>query len=392
MKKIKEIFVVILILLIIGTTSSFATTGKSTANGIRIRKEPSTNGEVLTHVNNGDSMEVIEKDGEWYKIKFQEFEGYIHSDYIKIDGEVTEVKPTVPEEKPSETPEEEPVKPEDPKPEEKPEAVYPINATTISSIKVYIIPSVTASVISNVAEGQTVTVKNRLNKWSYISYEGGLGWTRNYLLEDSISAEKPEGNNAVETPTVETPTVEKPSAITKGYINVTEAIMREGPSTSANIIVGISLNTEVKIIAEEGEWYKIEYNGKTGYTVKRLISDKQVSTNRSLVEPRQNENGIENQTGYVNVSVANVRAGASTNTQVITTLKLKAEVNIIGEEADFYKIEIKNGVGYMAKSLVSDSLEKISTPVAGQSVSVSARIDAAQSRRCGRICKTVFRI
>ena len=63
----------------------------------------------------------------------------------------------------------------------------------------------------------------------------------------------------------------------KGYINVSSsANVRETASTSANIITTLLTNTEVTIIGEEGDFYKIQYRDITGYVAKSLVSDEVV--------------------------------------------------------------------------------------------------------------------
>lgn len=341
MKRLKEICIITLIIFVIGITSSFAATGTSNTNGLRMRAEPSTDGEIITNINNGEAVEIIETNGSWYKVKFKEFEGYVHSDYIEAEGET----------KPVETdPEPEVNTPEVELPEEEPVVVYPIEIVTESDAKVYIMPSVTSSIIRGIEQGKTVTVNNKVGKWSYISYEGSTGWIRTYLLENNVATnENTESNNEEETPSVA-----NTNTLTSGYVNVSEAVVRETASSSGNILGGLTLNAEVKILAEEDDWYKIEYNGGTAYIAKRLISESQSATNRGISEPRQ-----EVLTGYVNVGVANVRKSATTGSTILVTLKQKAKVTIVGEELDFYKIEINDDIGYIAKRLVSDSLDEI---------------------------------
>ena len=65
----------------------------------------------------------------------------------------------------------------------------------------------------------------------------------------------------------------------KGYVDVsTSANIREKASTDSNIIERLLRNTEVTIVAEEGEFYKIKYQDLTGYISKSLISEEPVET------------------------------------------------------------------------------------------------------------------
>ena len=54
--------------------------------------------------------------------------------------------------------------------------------------------------------------------------------------------------------------------VTGSYVN-----FRTGPSTGYQVIATLPRNTEVKILAKTGNWYKIRYNGSTGYMVSDYV-------------------------------------------------------------------------------------------------------------------------
>ena len=41
--------------------------------------------EIVTSLNTGAKVEIIEKQDEWYKVKYQNYEGYMFAEYIKLD-------------------------------------------------------------------------------------------------------------------------------------------------------------------------------------------------------------------------------------------------------------------------------------------------------------------
>jgi len=58
-----------------------------TGSSVNLRKEPSTSSTILGKVVEGDNLisEGLTDDGEWYKVKFGDIEGYIYKDYITED-------------------------------------------------------------------------------------------------------------------------------------------------------------------------------------------------------------------------------------------------------------------------------------------------------------------
>ncbi|MFH0924351.1 MAG: SH3 domain-containing protein [bacterium] len=62
---------------------------------VNIRKNPDTNSTKLYCVNSGDRLEYKELNGNWYKVKYKGFEGWIHNDLITIDIDETNQKTNI---------------------------------------------------------------------------------------------------------------------------------------------------------------------------------------------------------------------------------------------------------------------------------------------------------
>ena len=95
MKNIKKISALLLGTAFMLGSTVFASTGTVTTDGLRMRKEASTDGEIVTSLNNGAQVEIVEKVGDWYKVKYyDEYEGYLFSEYVKVNGEEQEENET----------------------------------------------------------------------------------------------------------------------------------------------------------------------------------------------------------------------------------------------------------------------------------------------------------
>ena len=70
-----------------------------------------------------------------------------------------------------------------------------------------------------------------------------------------------------------------------GTVNTQDLNMREGASTSKNVIKQLAKGTEVNILSEEGEWYQISVNNITGYVNKKYIDPNKgtVNTNPDMI-------------------------------------------------------------------------------------------------------------
>ena len=58
-------------------------------------------------------------------------------------------------------------------------------------------------------------------------------------------------------------------------------------------------------------------------------------------------------TGTINVDVANLRETADANSKILEQIPSKQEVEIMGEQGDWYNVSYKNMTGYISKELVT---------------------------------------
>lgn len=318
MRNLKKVFITVLFLVITISLESFAATGIVDApSGLVLRKDASKTGEPITTATDKAEVEIVEESGEWYKVKYNGHEGYLFAEYVTVKEETV-----VEENKEQEnTQSEQPTEPTQETPVETPE--YPKQSKLESSIKVYIIPSVTSSVIINIEAQKNITVNYILNDWANITYENQTGWARKKLaLNELVIAEKPqeniESNEQTQTQDEQTEQKQEETATfesKKGYVDVSSsANLRKEANTSAEVLTTLIRNTEVIIVGEEAEFYKIQYKDYEGYMAKSLISDKVVEvTSRGSEErkPEKTEQVVEKKEEISNeiVKAPNSEAG-----------------------------------------------------------------------------------
>ena len=324
MDKIRITFILILTcVIIIGTTCLAATGIVNATRGLVLREEASKTANPITTVPDDAEVEIIEKTGEWYKVKYGNYEGYLFAEYVDAQEE-PETESTNSEQNN-----------EDAKQNEEQQVVteitgtYPQNINIAKEAKAYIIPSVTSRVILNIESGKTITLNYELNNWFNITFEGKEYWVRKNSINISKAEENtsPENNNNNEqTQNEEKQEVEenKNTVIEnkKGYIDVSSAAnVRKSADTSADVITTLLRNTEVKILEEEGDFYKIQYQDITGYVSKSLVSDKQVEvTSRKNSGERKTENQQTTEENKTNDTQKNVetKVNNTTNTSSST--------------------------------------------------------------------------
>lgn len=107
-------------------------------------------------------------------------------------------------------------------------------------------------------------------------------------------------------------------------------------------------NATVSILGQEGGWYKISYNGLTGY-----VSFDYIRVNNTAGD--NNTNSTVKYGKVVNISTKlNVRKSASTSSSIIGTLNNNTKVTILEKTNGWYKISYNGIVGYVSASYISE--------------------------------------
>ena len=293
MKKIVTILLTyILIMVLAGTVN--AATGTVNTETARMRSEASAEASIVDLISLNEQVEVLEEEGEWYKVQYNGNTGYVSKELINVDGEVTQgdANTTQTNETPAENTVEEPATtPEttadeqaNSTPAEEAQTAPQEQQTTIaeqfvgnlqSVVTVKILPSINSTNIADIPAGAQITVVEILNNWCYIETADQQGWVRLSILQAAVNTAQPATTTEEPAPAEETP--EEPAQEqTVGYVNVTSVNVRAEANTTSEVIDSLSINTEVTILGEESDWYNVQVNGKTGYIATQYISNEKV--------------------------------------------------------------------------------------------------------------------
>lgn len=173
-----------------------------------------------------------------------------------------------------------------------------------------------------------------------------------------------------------TGTPAKVFAQTTGVVNVNLLNLRSGASTSTSVLALLRKGATVEIAETQGEWYKVTVtvNGssKSGYVYSKYVT---------VGESQNQQTAAVSGTGTVNVSVLNVRNGASLSSKVIGSLRQGTKMEIVGADGEWYQAKLTlNGstvTAYVYKSYVTLSS---GTPSAGVSNTASNNVSSANGK------------
>ena len=274
MKKIK-ILLIIVVLFIVSSTIILAKSGTTTTDSVNLRNKPSTSSDVIKSLSKNESLEVLEENGDFYKVLYKGRVGYVSKKFVSVAGESASTNTTETTNTTSST--------------NKTSSTTNVTATTtteaattasnsdlaIGSYKlsadsdVYVLPVLYALKNGSLKKGDTVNVITVTANWVYISNNNISGW----IFKTSIEgAEKAATTTTATTATTTTATEASTTAENVVTVNTDAVNIREKPSTSSDTLRSVGKGRKLEVISKSGEWTQVQFNKVKGYILSKFVS------------------------------------------------------------------------------------------------------------------------
>lgn len=223
------------------------------SSSLNIRKGPGTNYSVIGSLKNSQKVNIYGEEDEFYKIDYisnsKTAYGYVSKKYIKkfdnkpVEPSVPETNPSIPEVKPENKPE---------TPSKKVGQVINIS----SRLNIRAGAGTNHKIIGTLSNSEKVEISGEESGWYKIKYGNITGYvSKNYLkvIEEAINTPS-TGQENIKTVKV------------NGLLNI-----RSGAGTNYSIVGTLKNDSKVEVIGEEGNWYKINHNGKSAFVSKSYV-------------------------------------------------------------------------------------------------------------------------
>ncbi|HDR7793032.1 TPA: SH3 domain-containing protein [Bacillus luti] len=326
-----------------GAATKTVSTGgnnKVTADVLRVRTAPNTSSSVSGRVYEGQTLNVIGQENGWVKINHNGQVGYVSSEFVSgassntgssnNNNNQTTVQPA--------------------------SGNYTVN---VSSLRVRTGPSTSHPTVGSVKQGQVVQVVGEVQDWFKINYAGQTAYlSKDYVTKGGSNENVTQGNNQ-DNKQEQTNNVTVQTGGTY-VVNATSLRVRTGPATYHSVIGGVLNGTALNVTGSEGNWFKVSYQGKTGYVSSEFMKFVKGGTT-TPEQPKQPEQPSQGAIGdyYINASALNVRSGEGTNYRIIGALPQGQKVQVISENSGWSKINYNGQTGYIGTRFLSK------TPVGG---------------------------
>ncbi len=134
-------------------------------------------------------------------------------------------------------------------------------------------PGTSYQVLTTIPNGSTITLKSKSGNWYKTTYKSKTG----YVCASYVK--KLSSSSSVTTVSATTSKV--------GYVNASGGLnLRKGKGTSYGVICVIPNGSKVTVKSSSGSWYKVVYNGKTGYVSAGFISSSAASSSATTLVTR----------------------------------------------------------------------------------------------------------
>ena len=213
-------------------------------------------------------------------------------------------------------------------------------------------PSKTSAVIDQASRSEQLqTVQEKYGWYEVKLANGQTGWIAGYITRPAGGASPTA--NGTHTSTKAT-----------GTVTADQLRVRTAPSLSASIIGKLHTGDQVTILGTENGWVNITHNGSNAWVSGQYIQRKEAAPARQTKSKADTAWGTF---AVITIDGTNLRSGASTSSPIIVEGSKGERYPILGQEGDWYKIQLASGSpAYVASWVVSKDGESQAKQPASQ--------------------------
>ena len=203
----------------------------------------------------------------------------------------------------------------------------------VNADSLYLRQSPGGAVITTLSKGTTVAVLNNSSSWYKVSVNGKEGY---------VSGEYLTGTTATNV------------ALGTGTVKCSSSVnFRSAPNTSSTSYGELKNGTKVNVVGVSSGWYKVTYNGKTGYIHPDYITLASSSAGTAIA-PSNTVTSTTGTAGTVKCSSSvNLRSAANTSSSILAELKNGTAVTVVSTANGWCKVTYSGKTGYIKQDYVS---------------------------------------
>ena len=219
------------------------------------------------------------------------------------------------------------------------EPTHDIVLVTESGAKLRTGPGTSYDVADSLPKDTELVRTGIVENWSQVQYNNGEYYIANTLI--TVSDKVPEEENEEEASSSNTTTVSEENSGSIGSLVVkTEANIRAGAGTNYDKLGVAKVGTKLTVtdITDDGKWYQVSYNGKTGYINRNMVTVEELEYDATAT--------VKND--------VNVRSGPGSEYTKLGVAKTGDKLTVTGVTGtNWYKISYNGKTGYVAGNFIT---------------------------------------
>ncbi|QUP86749.1 N-acetylmuramoyl-L-alanine amidase [Exiguobacterium sp. PFWT01] len=206
--------------------------------------------------------------------------------------------------------------------------------TTTANLNLRLSAATWSPVLLTIPSGSSVTYISTYGSWYKVSYGGKTG----YVASQYVSVSN-----------------------TSAYYKTTDRLnMRLTAASWSDVVTVIPADATVKYVSRYGSWYKVTFNGKTGYVASAYL------TPTSAPVPPSDY--------YKTTANLNLRLSAASWSDVLTVIPAGSVVKYVSRYDSWYKVTYNGKTGYVASEYLKPTT--VTTPTDTNGTGKTVVIDA----------------
>ncbi len=300
-------------------------------DSLNLRREPNTSSAILATMAHGTQVTLLEMGSAWSRVQYGTLSGYVKNAYISVEDEsVTEP----------------------------PSGVVSRGTATVAladesqTLNLRAAPTVNASVLAHLRHGQTLTVLERYEKWTYVQ----MGALSGYVANDYIIYDAAGGSENVQPEITAPPSGERRTAIVLPESGLN---LRTRPNRTSAVVMTLPQGTMLDVRGEvQGDMLAVALGGLNGYVASEYVfvaTESQLNpTPTPTATPMPTPTPMVRTATVIAGSGLRLRSGPSSFSQSITTMPYGATVTVMGDAADgFVPVHYGETQGYASANYLS---------------------------------------
>lgn len=205
-------------------------------------------------------------------------------------------------------------------------------------------PNTGSAIVGQANRGDRLTVAGKSGDWYKIQLGKQTAWVASWLItvQDTAVSRGTTTNQG------------KAAVVSGATLNI-----RSGPGTNFSIAGNAKKGDRLSILAENGDWYKVQIGSTTGWVANWLVSVQ----NAPAIQASQPANTVTgSKIAVVTTATLNMRSGPGTNNSIVGKFNQGAKFTVLSQSGDWLKVQSGNTTGWVANWLVTVHTPATATP------------------------------